>query len=74
MFDSIEQIKAHSFVGNAHSDMKAFMSIDAFVSSKQNTISQKAEALRIMSDKGMGCSRDEHISDTDIVQEYLDGQ
>lgn len=71
-FDSIEQIKAHQFAGNHYMDSDAFNAIDAFVQDEKTSLADKAEALRVMGDKGMGIGRDEHISDQDLVTEYLD--
>jgi len=72
IFNTIQQITKHQFIGNAHSDMDAFMSIDAFVQDTNNSLSDRAESLRIMSDKGMSCGRDEQMSDSEIVQDYID--
>ena len=68
---NIEQIKAHNWFGNHFSDRIMFNEVHNFVTNEHNSIADRAEALRIMSDKGMGCGRDEHISDDDIVADYL---
>lgn len=72
VFDSIEQIKAHQFVGNYHSDSEAFNAIETFVLKKGTSLADQAEALRVMGDKGMGIGRDEHMSDQELVDAYLD--
>jgi len=69
---TLSQVKSHVWVGNAHSDLSAFMAIDKLVQDTTVTIEDRAESLRIMSDKGMGCGRDEQITDADLVQNYLD--
>ena len=69
--NTIQQITAHKWVGNAHADMDAFNRIHAFVTDRRHTVAARAEALRIMSDKGMGCGRDEHLSDAVIIAEYV---
>lgn len=71
-FNTITQIAAHQFIGNHASDHLAFMAIDEFVQNEQNSLADRAEAIRIMSDKGMGCGRDEWLSDAAIVADYID--
>lgn len=71
-FNNIEEIKAHQWIGNAYHDQEAFDAIDAYVLDTNNSLADRAEALRQMSDKGMGCGRDEDMRDEDIVQEYID--
>jgi hypothetical protein len=68
---NIEQIKAHKWVGNAYSDMLAFTAINRFVKNTNNSLKDRAEALRQMSDKGMGCGRDEEIEDEMLVKLYM---
>lgn len=72
-FHNIAQIRDHQFAGNYHSDAQAFAAIDDFVQNTSHTIQNRAEALRIMSDKGMGCGRDEQHSDQYIIAEYMAG-
>lgn len=71
-FTTIEQITSHQFVGNHYSDSLAFNAIDQFVQNENTSIADKAEALRQMQDRGMGCGRDEDTSDEDFVEMYLD--
>lgn len=71
-FSSIQEIAAHRFAGNAFSDGPAFDAIDNFVCNPSVALADKAEALRVMTDKGMGCGRDEHLDDEVIVLSYLD--
>ncbi len=63
-FLTIEQIRAHSFVGNHHNDSEAFKAIDAFAANTANTIAHRAEAIRIVSTKGMGFTPE---SDSDLL-------
>ncbi|MCK5016706.1 MAG: hypothetical protein KAS32_06480 [Candidatus Peribacteraceae bacterium] len=72
MLQTILQIKQHQFIGNYHSDAQAFEDIDKFALNTNNPLSERAESLRIMTDKGMGCGRDEQMSDQEIVQDYID--
>lgn len=72
IFTNIEQIKSHTFVGNHASDAHAFNAIDSFVQSTQTSIADKAEALRQMQDRGMGCGRSEDLTDEQFVEAYLD--
>lgn len=71
-FTSITQIQNHQFVGNACADEQAFNAIHRFVMNAKHSLTDRAEALRVMSDKGMGCGRDEDTSDEDIVASYID--
>lgn len=71
IFTTIQQITSHQFDGNHHHDSPAFDAIDSFVKSTQTTMSDKAEALRTMQDKGMGCGRQEDVDDETFVELYL---
>ncbi|MNE18027.1 hypothetical protein D3C80_1110320 [compost metagenome] len=71
-FTNIEQIKQHQFIGNHYHDCSAFNGIDAFVQDEKNSVEDKAEALRQMQDRGMGCGRGEELSDEQFVEQYLD--
>ena len=72
MLQTLQQIQNHQFIGNFGSDSQAFQDIDTFALNTDNPLSERAEVLRIMTDKGMGCGRDEQMSDSEIVQDYLD--
>jgi len=67
----LEKIQNHTFVGNAYHDSEMFGVIHKYVCNTSNTTADKAEALRILTDRGMGCGRDEHLSDAEIVAGYL---
>ena len=69
---TLTQIQNHTFIGNYHSDAQIFEDIDTFALNTSNPISERAEVLRILTDKGMGCGRDEQMSDSEIVQDYID--
>lgn len=71
MFNNLNEIKSYKFVGNAYNDGDVFFAFDDFVNRNDVSLSDKAEALRILSDKGMGCGRNDKISDVDLVNEYL---
>ncbi len=71
-FNTIQEIQNHQFFGNHFSDHTAFNAIDQFAQDESNSMSDRAESLRIMSDKGMSCGRDEQISDIDLVTEYVE--
>lgn len=71
-FNNIEQIKQHRFVGNAYSDQAAFNAIHDFVMNDNNSVADRAEALRFMSDEGMGCGRDDEMSDAEVLASYVD--
>lgn len=71
-FTNIEQIKSHQFVGNHYHDCNAFNAIEHFVQDETTSIADKAEALRQMQDRGMGCGRSEELSDEQFVESYLD--
>jgi len=69
-FETIDQIKAHQFVGNHAGDSEAFRAIEMFILSP-GSIEDRAEAIRQMSDRGMGLGRIETHSDEEIVNDYL---
>lgn len=71
-FASIDEIRAHSWAGNHAQDRQAFNAIDRFVANFAHGLADRAEAIRIMADKGMGMGRDEHISDEVLVAMFLD--
>jgi len=71
-FNTLADVRAYQWVGNAWSDGPAFMAVDAFVQNVNNSIADRAEALRIMSDIGMGCGREEELSNEEIVSDYID--
>ena len=74
VFKDIGAIKAHEFVGNAHSDMPAFMGIYAFIENKSNSVPDRANALRHMAVDGMGfdgADAGDGISDESYVEEYM---
>lgn len=74
IFTTIQQITSHQFIGNHHSDSHAFNAIDSFVKSPQISVADKAEALRQMQDRGMGCGRQEDMDDETFVAAYLTDQ
>ncbi len=71
VFNTVEEIEAHVFVGNHASDMAAFDAIHVFVEDESNTYAKRAEALRIMGEKGMGFGREEEVDDEELVDNYL---
>jgi hypothetical protein len=71
-FNTIQQIQAHQFIGNHHSDHLAFTAIESFVQRSTTSLKDQAEALRVMGDEGMGLGREEHITDQELVDSYLD--
>lgn len=71
---TIEEIRAHQFVGNHHSDSEAFNQIHSFVNNEANPIEQRAQALRHICHAGMGLQGEDacdHLNDAAIVLEYL---
>lgn len=70
-FNSIKEIQEHKFIGNHYHDMSTFDAIEEFVLRDDVSIQDKAEALRVMTDHGMGCGRDEETDDHVLVEEYL---
>lgn len=70
-FTSIEQIQAHEFCGNHFSDSAAFDAIFEFVLNTSVSVADRAEAIRVMQGKGMGCGRSENVTDDDLVNEFL---
>lgn len=70
-FDTIDQIKAHEFVGNHAADGEAFQAIHEFVMDASRPMEERAEAIRQMEDRGMGCGRDQEGNDAVLVADYL---
>jgi hypothetical protein len=73
-FVNIESIRRHKFVGNAHSDEKAFAAICSFADNYNNELCDRAEALRIMAKQGMGLSghaAGDNLSDGELVASYI---
>lgn len=56
---TIEQIREHQFVGNAHSDSGIFAAIHEFAMDESQPVAHRAEALWIMGDRGMGLTVEE---------------
>lgn len=72
---TISAIRAHQFVGNAHSDSLVFDAIDMFAADENNSVPERAEALRIMAKKGMGLEGNEagdNVNDWALVQEFME--
>lgn len=69
-FKSIEAIQQHQFYGNHAFDHQAFSAIHRFVENDQNSLQDRAEAIRIMSDRGMGCGRVPEKTDAELVAEH----
>lgn len=70
-FDSLDAIRAHSFVGCHAADADAFSAIGDFAGDWTRPVADRAEALRIMQDSGMGCGRSDDISDIDFLDAYF---
>lgn len=70
-FDSVDAIRSHQFVGNHAADSAAFEAIHEFASDWQHPVGERAEALRIMQDAGMGCGRSDDMSDIDFLDAYF---
>lgn len=70
---TVQSVTNHKWAGDAMNDGPMFNEIHEFVVDPINSVADKAEMLRVMSDKGMGCGRDEHISDSAMVIEYIQG-
>lgn len=71
-FSSIKQIKAHKFAGNHFNDFAAFCAIEDFARDEKHSVEHRAEALRQMTDRGMGCGRTEKFSDAALLKEFAD--
>lgn len=56
---TIEQIREHQFLGNAHSDHDIFAAIHEFAIDESQPVAHRAEALWIMGDRGMGLTVEE---------------
>lgn len=70
-FTSIQQIRDHQFAGNHFHDFAAFDAIYAFVTCATNESAHRAEACRIMADKGMSMPYDSHLSDDEVIALFL---
>lgn len=71
-FTNLQQIQSYQFAGSHAFDVYAFKQIELFAQDTKHSVADRAEALRIMQDKGMGCGRSEEISDQDFLNAFLD--
>ena len=65
----LEEIKNLGWIGNAYHDEQNFRIVDQFILKSKNRDEQK-EAIRIMSEKGMGITQD-IITETEL-DEHLE--
>lgn len=70
-FKTIDEIKGHTFYGNHAFDHQAFEGIHRFVKDESNSVADRAEAIRIKSDKGCGCGRFLDKTDEELIKEQL---
>ena len=70
-FNTLQEIKDHQFIGTHFHDSAVFRAIDTFTLRDDVPIADKAEAIRIMVDKGMGCGREEQFTDEELVSSQL---
>ena len=73
LFTSLKEIQDHQFIGSHAFDAVAFHDIERYAADTSNNVFDRAEALRIMSDRGMGCGRDEHMTDIEVLETLEDG-
>lgn len=71
VFRTLKAIQQHQFVGSFAADQRAFDAIDKFAADETRPLAERAEALRIMSDRGMGCGRDEKTNDRTLVRQFM---
>lgn len=71
-FKTIQQIQNHQFIGNHAADCDAFNRIEAFARNESHSVADRAEAVRIMQDKGMGAGRSEEMSDEQFLTAFLE--
>lgn len=69
---TLDAIKAHEFVGNHHADAAALSAVEAFALNDTNPLAERAEALRVMADKGLGLGRLEDLDDAALLAQYID--
>ena len=72
---TLNELKSKNIMGNAYHDQHIFNDVDSFVHDPNNSIGDKAEALRWMTTEVMGAEDDfnQYDSAEQYVQEYLDG-
>lgn len=68
-FKTLEDIKQHEFNGCHFSDREVFDAIDVFVQDETNALEDRAEALRVMFEDGMGLDPDD-MTDQEMIDEY----
>lgn len=71
VFTSIDEITTHDWVGNAYHDMPAFVAVRRFVSDENNSVVDRAEAIRSMSERAMGCGRVEHMTNRELIADFI---
>jgi hypothetical protein len=70
-FDTLQQIQQHQWCGNHYHDVPAFNGVHTYVTNRSNTMDDRAEAIRIMSDRAMGCGRCEHMANDELLEDYM---
>jgi len=70
-FNSIEEIRNHQFYGNYAFDHQAFQGIRRFVEDEKNSLADRAEAVRLTCDRGMGMPLPEDMSHEEVIRESL---
>lgn len=73
-FSTLEQIQNHAWVGNHASDRAAFDAVHDFVMDTNRPVADRAAALRVKYDKGMGVDPEIQIPDEELVSNYLSAQ
>ena len=72
-FQTLNEIKQHQYTGKYSRDCTALASIEEFVHDANNSVGDRAEAIRDMNDRGLGFDRHDHMSDEQIVQSFVAG-
>lgn len=70
-FTTLKQIEAYRWKGNHNADSAAFDAITRFVENEKIALADRAAAVRIAYESGMGEDRRDDLSDKQLVEDWL---
>ncbi|EHM1384078.1 hypothetical protein KFS98_003565 [Salmonella enterica] len=70
-FETLEAIKAHKWAGNHYHDHAAITAAHNFALDVNNSMADRAEALRHTDNAAMGLPRYDDIPDDQLVNEFV---
>lgn len=69
---TLAELKSEKIIGNAYHDMRLMMNINDFICDETQSMAERKEAYRYLSEDVMGCPIDGEVTDAQIaeVMEY----